>query len=59
MKARFQTKKLVRSNTTKEVYFNDLESALNLAREQRKIHPRTKKLNGLVFDNENKVCHRI
>ena len=59
---RFATAELVvyrKSNTTRTVYFDTLEEALTFAREQKKAHPRTKKLIGLVYDHLENKFHRI
>jgi regulator of replication initiation timing len=54
---RFRTLELVsyrKSNTTKWVYFDTEKEARDFAAEQKKIHPRSKKLSGLVFDSPSK-----
>jgi len=40
------------SNSTRCVYFDTFEEADAFAVEQKRLHPRTKKLNGCVFDRE-------
>ena len=55
---RFRTLELVTyrlSNNTKVVYFDTLQEAVNFAKEQKQLHPRTKKLSGLVFDSVEKT----
>lgn len=59
---RFSTLELVTyrlSNTTKTVYFDTLEEAIEFATKQKELHPRTKKLNGTVWDSQEKKTHRI
>lgn len=59
---RFQTRELVvyrKSNTFKVVSFDTFEEAEAFAIEQRTKHPRTEKLNGVVFDTENKISRRV
>ena len=54
---RFTTLELVTyrlSNSTKKVSFDTFEEAKKFAIEQRKLHPRTKKLTGRVFDSIEK-----
>ena len=44
------------SNRAKLVYFETKEEAIEFAKEQRKLHPRSKKLNGTVtFNNPNGI----
>jgi len=56
---RFQTTVIVtyrKSNTTRKVSFDTFEEAKAVVEEQRKKHPRSKKLNEYVFDSvENKT----
>ena len=60
---RYSTTELVvysMSNSTRTVYFDTLEEAMVFARKQREAHPRTKKLNGAVYDRlDNKYYHVI
>ena len=59
---RYSTTELVvysMSNTTRTVYFDTLEEAMDFARKQREAHPRTKKLNGAVYDHLDNKYHRI
>lgn len=54
---RFITLELVTyrlSNTTKTVYFDAEKEAIDFARKQRELHPRTKKLTGTVWDSQEK-----
>jgi hypothetical protein len=62
MKKRFSTLELVTyrlSNTTRLVYFDTFEEASNFAQNQRFAHPRTRKLNGFVFDSETKESKKV
>lgn len=40
------------SNSTRRVYFDTFEEAAAFAVEQKRLHPRTRKLNGCVTDHE-------
>jgi len=54
---RFQTTVIVTyrmSNTTKKVSFDTFEEAKAVVEEQRKKHPRSKKVNRYVFDSVEK-----
>lgn len=54
IKKQFSTLELVEyrlSNSTRIVYFDTLEEATTFALVQKRLHPRTKKLNGYVKDN--------
>ena len=53
---RYEVTELVvyrKSNTTRKVYFSDMQEAIEFAREQYRLHPRSKKLNHNVFDLVN------
>ena len=54
---RFRTLELVTyrlSNSTKVVYFDTEKEAVDFAKKQRELHPRTKKLTGTVWDSQEK-----
>jgi hypothetical protein len=59
---RFSTKELVTyrlSNSTKLVYFDTIEEAIEKAFEQKRLHPRSKKITGYIYDNETKVSTQV
>ena len=61
-KKRFSTLELVTyrmSNSTKVVSFDTIEEATEKAFEQKRLHPRTKKLSGCVYDSETKMSTRV
>jgi hypothetical protein len=62
MKKRFSTLELVTyrlSNTVRLVYFDTFEEASSFAHAQKIAHPRTRKLNGFVFDSETNVYTKV
>ncbi len=61
-KKRFRTLELVTyrmSNSTKVVYFDTIEEATEKALEQKRLHPRSKKLSGCVYDSETNIFTRV
>lgn len=59
---RFSTLELVTyrlSNRTKVVYFDTLEEATEFAKNQKQLHPRSKKLNGTVWDAQEKMTIKV
>lgn len=53
---RFSTLELVTyrlSNTTRIVYFDTEKEAKEFAQNQKKLHPRSKKINGFVSENKS------
>lgn len=59
---RFSTLELVvyrMSNFTKTVYFDTLEEATQFAFEQKRLHPRSKKITGYVYDHFEKKSIRV
>ena len=44
------------SNTTYSVGFDTIEDALEFVLNERDNHPRSKKFNPFIHDNEEKVC---
>jgi len=61
-KKRFSTLELVTyrmSNSTKVVSFDTIEEATEKALEQKRLHPRSKKISGCVTDNETKMSTRV
>lgn len=62
IKKRFSTLELVEyrmSNSTRIVYFDTLEEATQFAFEQKRLHPRSKKITGYVFDSVEKKSIRV
>jgi len=61
-KKRFSTLELVTyrmSNSTKIVSFDTIEEAREKALEQKRLHPRSKKISGCVYDAETKISTRV
>lgn len=59
---RFSTLELVeyrKSNSTRTVYFDTLEEATQFAFEQKRLHPRSKKITGYVFDHSERKQMRV
>lgn len=59
---RFSTLELVTyrmSNSTKKVYFDTIEEATEKALEQKRLHPRSKKITGYVFDSLERKSIRV
>lgn len=59
---RFSTLELVVyriSNSTRIVYFDTLEEATSEAVGQKRLHPRSKKITGYVYDHVEKKSIRV
>ena len=59
---RFSTSELAvysRSNAVKTVYFDTIEEATEKAFEQKRLHPRSKKITGYVYDHAEKKSIRV
>lgn len=54
---RFRTLELINyrmSNSTKVAHFDTEKEAVDFAKKQKELHPRTKKLTGTVWDSQEK-----